>query len=277
MIAFIITVIIIILYFICIAPSRSSKERLKSLPSFFAHRGLHDADAPENSMSAFLSAARAGYGIEFDVRLTADKQAVVMHDASTARLCGRKLPIAKASASELSSLRLPNGEAIPLLSEVIKELNPHGTALLIELKHCRFPARLCKAVYREICRYSGPVLIQAFDPISLLWFRIHQPNILRGQLIGSSKPGAAKLLLFPHTLMLTNFLTKPDFISCGTLNLHSPSFLLCKKLFGCPSAVWTVQHQTQADQYHRQHEICIFEAFLPYKINFPYTSSQDSS
>ena len=272
-----ITFIIIALYLICIAPSQHAKKRLKSLPPFFAHRGLHNTKIPENSMSAILHASQAGYGVELDVRMTADKHAVVMHDANTARMCGHDLQIAKTSTQMLSSLRLSNGEPIPLLRDVIKELNPYGTALLIELKSGHSRTKLCQAVYQEICNYSGPVLIQSFDPFSLLWFRIHHPHIPRGQLIGTSNSGAAKLLLFPHTLMLTNFLTKPDFISCGTLNLHSPSFLLCKKLFDCPIAVWTIRQETKANYYHERYEICIFESFLPYNVSFHYESLKDSS
>ena len=46
---------------------------------FFAHRGLHgDPNViPENSMAAFHRAVTRGYGIEMDVRLTADGQAVL--------------------------------------------------------------------------------------------------------------------------------------------------------------------------------------------------------
>ena len=45
----------------------------------FAHRGLHSRDktVPENSLEAFRLAARAGYGIELDVRLSRDGQVVV--------------------------------------------------------------------------------------------------------------------------------------------------------------------------------------------------------
>ena len=39
-----------------------------------AHRGYHDAakQRPENSLSAFGAAVKAGYGIELDVQLSAE-------------------------------------------------------------------------------------------------------------------------------------------------------------------------------------------------------------
>ena len=46
-----------------------------------AHRGLWRPDgAPENSLAAFQAAAAAGYGIELDVQLSADGEAMVFHD-----------------------------------------------------------------------------------------------------------------------------------------------------------------------------------------------------
>ncbi|MBR0163277.1 MAG: glycerophosphodiester phosphodiesterase [Lachnospiraceae bacterium] len=58
------------------------------LPPMYAHRGLHDnqTDAPENSLAAFRKAVEAGYGIELDVQITKDRQLVVFHDDTLARM-----------------------------------------------------------------------------------------------------------------------------------------------------------------------------------------------
>ena len=46
-----------------------------------AHRGLWTPDGPpENSLAAFQGACAAGYGIELDVQLSADGEAMVFHD-----------------------------------------------------------------------------------------------------------------------------------------------------------------------------------------------------
>lgn len=51
--------------------------------TIFAHRGA-SADAPENTLTAFLLAAEQGAdGIELDVRLTDDQQLLVHHDPIT--------------------------------------------------------------------------------------------------------------------------------------------------------------------------------------------------
>ena len=53
-----------------------------------AHRGLHDASAGviENTATAFIAARDAGYGIECDVQVSADGEAMVHHDDALGRL-----------------------------------------------------------------------------------------------------------------------------------------------------------------------------------------------
>ena len=56
-----------------------------------AHRGLWSPDGPpENSLGAFQAACAAGYGIELDVQLSADGEAVVFHDDKLKRMTGRE-------------------------------------------------------------------------------------------------------------------------------------------------------------------------------------------
>ena len=51
-----------------------------------AHRGLHDASgAIENTASAFTAAIGGGYGIECDLQVSADGEAMVHHDDALGR------------------------------------------------------------------------------------------------------------------------------------------------------------------------------------------------
>ena len=79
--------VIALLVFLAMMPGRGRREEMQVMRTSYAHRGLHDAARPENSLSAFAAAIKAGYGIEIDVRLTADKVPVVFHDDSLARVC----------------------------------------------------------------------------------------------------------------------------------------------------------------------------------------------
>ena len=56
---------------------------------------LHEKDlsVPENSLSAFRAAVKAGYGIEWDLQLTRDRKVVVHHDRSLKRVCGADVSI----------------------------------------------------------------------------------------------------------------------------------------------------------------------------------------
>ena len=53
-----------------------------------AHRGLHDAASGviENTASAFRAAIDGGYGIECDLQISADGEAMVHHDDALGRL-----------------------------------------------------------------------------------------------------------------------------------------------------------------------------------------------
>ena len=61
----------------------------------FAHRGLFNADRPENSLPAIAAAVKAGYPVEIDVQVTADGRAVVFHDWNLQRLTGRDARVAE--------------------------------------------------------------------------------------------------------------------------------------------------------------------------------------
>jgi glycerophosphoryl diester phosphodiesterase len=97
--------------------SKAMKNRIVLL----GHRGARGVKAvPENTLASFdLALAQGCDGFEFDVRLTADGQAVVCHDASI-----RGIEIARSSARQA---------ALPFLHEVLARYR--NTAFLdIELK-----------------------------------------------------------------------------------------------------------------------------------------------
>jgi glycerophosphoryl diester phosphodiesterase len=90
-------------------------------PLLLGHRGARgEKPVPENTLASFdLALAQGCDGFEFDVRLTADGQAVICHDATSSGL-----KIAESSAQELD---------LPLLHEVLTRYR--RTAFLdIELK-----------------------------------------------------------------------------------------------------------------------------------------------
>jgi glycerophosphoryl diester phosphodiesterase len=76
----------------------------RSRPLVIAHRGASGL-APENTLAAFrLAVALGADGIELDVRLSADRRAVVMHDARVNRTTTGAGPVGGLTAEQLAGL-----------------------------------------------------------------------------------------------------------------------------------------------------------------------------
>src|SRR3989304_763460 len=71
-----------------------------------AHRGLHDASAGviENTASAFNAAIAGGYGIETDLQISGDGEAMVHHDDAFGRLTEGTGALAGMTAAEIKTV-----------------------------------------------------------------------------------------------------------------------------------------------------------------------------
>lgn len=98
-----------------------------------AHRGAwKQQNLPQNSIAALRRAIELGCaGSEFDVRMTADDTLVVNHDPDY-----KKMRIDSSAYTQLSAVKLPNGEKLPTLREyIIAGTNGNKkTMLVIEIK-----------------------------------------------------------------------------------------------------------------------------------------------
>ena len=135
-----------------------SREGGDSPPIVIAHRGA-SRRALENSLEAFsLSLADRADMIEFDVRLSADGEPVVIHDDRTGRTARENLPVARCDAARLRAIRLKNGEPVPLLADVL-DLVRGAVPVNIEVK----AAGGVRASLRVIddMRYEGKVVLSS--------------------------------------------------------------------------------------------------------------------
>lgn len=256
---------ITICYLWLIAPDFSHREEMRAYHGFeFAHRGYWNMSSyiPENSMAAFQAALHKGLGIELDLHLTKDGQLVVFHDDTLSRMCGIDKTIESMTYNELSHLYL-NGtsERIPLFSEVLKLINGR-VPLLIELKIPSRDLSLCPKTLMELQNYTGKYLVQSFNSLGIYWFRKNAPHVLRGQLSSnltesdSSQPYLAR---FSVRFLLTNVLTRPDFISYKLKDHKNLSLFLHHKLFRTTIAVWTLRTKEAFDYGKSHYNITIFE------------------
>ncbi len=148
-----------------------------------AHRAFHDraAGRPENSRAAVRAAVDAGYGIEIDLQLSSDGQAMVFHDDNLDRLTDEVGPVAARDAAALSAIRLKDAEdGIPTLAEVL-DIVAGKVPLLIEVKdQPPFDGRLEAATARALEGYVGPVAVMGFNPESVVRMARLAPHVPRG-------------------------------------------------------------------------------------------------
>lgn len=153
-----------------------------------AHRGLHDraAGRVENSRAAILAAVEAGYGVELDVQLSADGEAMVFHDAALDRLTDASGPVAARDAAALGRIGLKGGgETIPTLAEILA-LVAGRAALLVEIKDqggALSPlgvGPLEKRVAALLADYAGPVAVMSFNPHAVIAMAQAAPEVARG-------------------------------------------------------------------------------------------------
>lgn len=150
-----------------------------------AHRALHGDAGPENSRAAIAAAIDHGYGIEIDLQLSADGQAMVFHDYDLMRLTGTSGTVRDLPASELATRALlGSNESIPSLSEILEQVAGR-VPLLIELKDqdgAMGPdvGPLEAATVAALAGYDGPVALMSFNPHSVMRLQDLAPELPRG-------------------------------------------------------------------------------------------------
>ena len=160
-----------------------------------AHRALHDRSAgrPENSPAAIRAAVAAGYGIEIDLQLSADGQAMVFHDETLDRLTAHAGPVAARTAGELGRIRLSGGtDTIPTLGRVL-DLVAGRVPLLIEVKDQDGGlgpdiGPLEAATAAALRGYAGPVAVMSFNPHSMAEMARLAPGVPRGLVTSAYDP-----------------------------------------------------------------------------------------
>ena len=237
----------------------------------YAHRGLWtsnepgEGNRPENSLAAFRAAVEKGYGMELDVHLTSDGHLVVHHDDSLKRLTGVDKQIAQCTLEEVRACRLPNGEPVPTFDELLETVAGR-TPLIVEVKVEKNADALSKAVYERMRRYDGLWCMESFDPMAVRWFRLHAPEVIRGQLAFNAAGKGKTWRLWWRNIgiasMVQDVWARPDFIAFDFKSEKKwclPMFLLrrMKPWF----AAWTVRSQADMDALRGSYDLQIFEKF----------------
>lgn len=258
----IVLLILIAVYLFMVSPRMFQKpDRSPFFGVHYAHRGLFDNEtqAPENSLNAIREAVEAGYGIEFDVQLSKDDIPVVFHDASLKRVCGIDGKVWEYTLEELQKMKLANSnQTIPTLAQVL-EVVAGKVPLIVEYKMDRVDTKVCELGNELLKNYKGMYCIESFHPFAVKWYRKHRPDILRGQLSENFlRNGKKGILMFLMTHLLTNFMTRPDFIAYRHKDANGFSRRVCKWL-GALSVAWTIRSQAEYEKAKPYFELFIFE------------------
>lgn len=224
----------------------------------FAHRGLWSEDGfAENSLSAIERACQAHYGVEFDVRLSADEEAMVFHDETLHRMAGLDAPVRSLKAAELMKTPLRGGpDGIPSLSQVL-ELVRGRAMLLIELKPGPDVEALAWRASQVLKAYRGPFAVISFDVEALGWYSRHAPDTPRGL---DARWKSADEAEIKDELERQFSLAKPHFLVLELEAAMGP-LATARRALGQPVIAWTVRSTDDAERVAEHCDNFIFEGF----------------
>ena len=166
-------------------------------PRLVAHRG-GGVLAPENTLAAIRLGQSLGFrAAEFDVKLSRDGVAFLLHDSTLDRTTSGRGPAGERAWAELSTLDAGGwladafrGEPIPSLDAVARALRERGTIANVEIKPVpgtdratgRAVAQRCAALWEGA---AVAPLLSSFSFEALLGAREAAPDLPRGYIVSS--------------------------------------------------------------------------------------------
>lgn len=218
-------------------------------PTFVAHRGGGSL-APENTLSAMRTGTQFGYKMaEYDVKLSSDGVAILMHDSALDRTTNGKgsagdLNFADLAALDAGSWYGPGfaGETVPTLEAIARYTQAVGMASNIEIKptpglEAITGARVAELAQTLWATAALPPLLSSFSIESLRAAKQAVPSLPRGWITDSLSDGWQ--------------LTVSEL---GCVSIHLKHTLVTQALIaelrqaGLRIAVWTVNDPIRANE-----------------------------
>jgi glycerophosphoryl diester phosphodiesterase len=197
---------------------------------------------------AFAAALELGAGIECDLRLTADNQIVLFHDADAMRLCASPMRIARSTLKDVSRLQI-GGQPIPTLASLL-HMVAGRVPLLLEVKVDRDVWRWIPALRRELAGYAGRFAVMSFDPRIGRLLKTNMPEVRRGLILRATMPPLR------HRAFLA--LADPQFLAVQLPGLDQPWVKRARR--SRPLYAWTVRTPAERAQAEVQADALIWEA-----------------
>ncbi|MDX2159279.1 MAG: glycerophosphodiester phosphodiesterase family protein [Hyphomicrobiaceae bacterium] len=215
-----------------------------------AHRGLHSTarGVIENTSGAFAAAIAGGFGIECDVRPTADGRAVVFHDLELGRLVDATGKTTDHTADALGRRSYRgSSERIMRLGELLEQVAGR-VPLLVEVKSEWSAAdpRFLSDIADLVRAYHGPVAIMSFDPTVVAALKPMAPGVPRGIVSGlydgSWWPGQIdEERAYRLSHLIESGPADPHFFAYHVAALPTAVTRFLREGLGIPLLAWTVR------------------------------------
>jgi len=148
------------------------------------HRGALGTE-PENTLRSFRRAVSDGCDeIELDLRVTADGELVILHDATVDRTTSGSGEVAAMSYDELRSLDAGLGEVVPTWAETVAAIE---TRFQAEVKAAEAIPLLVESLQADPA-LAARTLVTSFHPEILLAVRRAMPTASTGRIFGRTPP-----------------------------------------------------------------------------------------
>ncbi len=236
-----------------------------------AHRGLHDAarGVIENTAAAVRAAVDAGYGVEVDLQISADGEAMVHHDDVLGRLTEGEGRLDRLSAAALKRVSFRDSAERMLTLGELCDLVAGRAAMLLELKS-RFDGdgRLPARVATVLAGYRGPVAPMSFDPLQLQLLRHKSPRLPRGIVAAKYRPHPYWDRMPPRLRcgmgsLLPSLTARPFFVAYAVGDLPALAPFVARHMVRLPLLAWVVRTPAERRRAARYADQMIFEGFRP--------------
>ncbi|MFO8079611.1 MAG: glycerophosphodiester phosphodiesterase family protein [Armatimonadota bacterium] len=209
-------------------------------PLVCAHRG-RSGIYPENTMAAYEAAVEVGADfMELDVRATADREIVCIHDATVDRTTDGSGEVAEMTLSEVQALDAGAwigsehaGERIPLLAEVLERIAPR-LVVDIEIKQRGIAQRVAEIV-RETDAIRRATVV-SFDEDDLRTAKRAEASLACGLITSGTEDASIEDV---RALVTSALEAGANFVSCSHRNLTESLVRECH-LAGLLVMAWTM-------------------------------------
>jgi len=221
----------------------SNKNTVWPYPRLLAHRGAGKA-APENTLAALRKGAAQGYQMfEYDVQLSRDEVAVLIHDYSLKRTAQVEGNVSDKSLAELLHYDFGAWHSAPYIGEPILTLAGVANFSIPQQLHSNIEIKAAPGLEA----LTGARVAQQAQQ---LWRRATLPPVLSSfsltalQAVAQAAPELPRALLIEQAQPIADIVAQLQRLGCVGLHiahqLFSPDLLAACQQAGVYICLWTV-------------------------------------